>query len=328
MRMSVARRLKPRLLLVLEAVIAEGNLTKAGNRLGISQSAVSHALGRLKSHVGAELFERRQRGLQPTPLALEIAADVRAALARLQMALSPPKAFDPRTGNQMFLLDLPAGLDALIAPRLAERVQGSPGLSFRLLGGRASTIRNELRARESWLALDHEALTDNGFRSEPLFEDRLVLVSRRQHPAIRSPVNRARYEALQHVAVSTPRSLGVVPVSAFLEAAGIVRDLRFTVPSLSTVIDLVENLDYVTTMIGRIARDYARTRAIDVHELAIGLPPLRFHMIWHESFETNPGHAWLRQQLREICAGIDGMPPPDPPPAAASARRRRRAKQP
>ncbi|NKB16090.1 MAG: LysR family transcriptional regulator [Sphingomonadales bacterium] len=178
-------RLDLNLLAIFDAIMSERSLTKAGHRLGMTQSAVSHSLARLREVTGDTLFERTGRGVRPTQRALSMSGDVREALDRLRATLRPRSGgFCSKSTQRTFLLDIPAGIDSIIAPALAQRAVDSEGLSFRISGGRAKAIMQELRFGETWLALDYERPEAEGYRFEHLFEDPFVIISRRAMPRL------------------------------------------------------------------------------------------------------------------------------------------------
>lgn len=295
-------RLDLNLLAIFDAIIAEGSLTKAGRRLGITQSAVSHALGRLRELTDDTLFERTGRGVRPTPVAKSMAKDVAAAIDLLRASLRNRKADGPETlSARTFHLDIPGGLDAVIVPELAALAASHPEARFRISGGRARSITNELRFGETWLALDAEPVEKAGYVSELLFEDPLVLIARRDHPRLRTGLTPALFSDLAQVALMWGPELGETPAARLLDAAGLQRMIKIGVPNLAAIPPVVAHLDLVATMSLKMARGFARSFPIEIHELPPHVPPVPIYMVWHESFSQDDGHAWLRRALKEVC---------------------------
>lgn len=294
------------LFIVFDAVMDEGSLSRAGERLGISQPAVSHALRRLRVMTGGEpLFERTGRGVRPTARALAISLSVRPALESLRATLNHPLSpFDPRTSQQTFLLDFPFGIDAILAPELSARTQDCPNIAFRIAGGRARDMLRNLRYGETWLALDHERLTDADYRSEILFEDRFVVISRRGHPRIPDVLRLEDLEKLEHVVIGWGGDYTHSPSELRLDRLGVRRRVGLSVPTLATLPLVVENQDLVATATEKVARYFARSFAIDIHPMPVAVPPLPVYMVWHRSFDNHEGHSWLRGLLKEICVAL------------------------
>jgi LysR family transcriptional regulator, mexEF-oprN operon transcriptional activator len=158
-RKDKAEKIDLNLLAVFDAIMVEGSLRGAAGRLKMNQPAVSQALTRLRKTVGDKLFERKGRGVVPTARAQEMARNIRPAMDLMRSALAAANVFEPEVENRTFLLDVPAGIDALTAPLLAQRLHEAPGLSFNIASARASRMATELRFGETHIALDYEPMT-------------------------------------------------------------------------------------------------------------------------------------------------------------------------
>jgi len=298
-------RLDLNLLSIFDAIMIEGSLTKAGHRLGITQSAVSHALSRLREITGDTLFERTGRGVRPTPVALAMSENVRSAIDLLRSTLrSPQGAFCPATDNRTFVLDFPAGIDTVLVPRLHQCLKGQTSVRFRIAQGRASGMLSELRYGESWLALDHDAPSAPGFSSKLIMDDPFVLISRKNHLALAKGVTLEIFQDLSHVAFAWAQDWGPTPLSSVLRNLGVVRKVQYAVPSITTLPAMVENSDLVGALPARLARQFDRNYDLAIHPLPDLLPPMSVYMVWHSSFENDPGHAWLRGIVRDVCEAL------------------------
>jgi len=305
MKYQRSNRLDLNLLVIFDAIISEGSLTKAGARLGMTQSAVSHALSRLRELTGDALFERTGRGIRPTPLAKGMEKDVTEALDSLRAALrNRGTSFDVANAVRTFRLDIPAGLDAIIVPELVELTSSFPQARFEISGSRAGTITSELRYGETWLALDSEPIVKPDYVSELLFEDPLVLIARRGHPLLNEALTPEVFASLEQVALAWGSEYGATPAARLLAAAGLRRMIKFAVPNLSTLPSVVERHDLVATMSLKMARGFSRHFAIEIHELPAHVPPMPVYMVWHTSFDGDEGHVWLRAALKTICARL------------------------
>ncbi|MGE4128759.1 MAG: LysR family transcriptional regulator [Hyphomicrobiaceae bacterium] len=302
---DAAGRLDLNLLAIFDAIMGERSLTKAGQRLGITQSAVSHALGRLRDLTGDPLFERTGRGVRPTPAALAMSDNVRRALDLLRQTLRSPKGtFCPLSDARIFVLDVPAGIDAVLLPVLNRIMREGGGIRFRIRQGRASGLLSELRCGESWLALDHEQTSTPGFTSELVMEDRYVTIARRGHPALSNGLTRDIFGSLSHVAVTWCSAQGPTPLSRRLEELGIRRELKFAVPNIYSLPQLIEKSDLVGALPSRLAVRACERYDVELHQMDFGVPPLGVYMVWHESFEADPGHLWLRNLVREVIQAV------------------------
>jgi DNA-binding transcriptional LysR family regulator len=293
------------LLAVFDAIMVEGSLRGAAVRLKMNQPAVSQALTRLRKAVGDKLFERAGRGVVPTARAQEMARSIRPAMDLMRSALTGANVFEPQNENRTFLLDVPAGIDALTAPLLAQRLHEAPGLNFNIASARASRMANELRFGETHIALDYEPLATEGYRSELLFKDHFVVIGRDNHPGLVGGLSILAYQKLGHVAVSWGSGPRSSPLVQKLTAATISRNVRMTVPNLPSMLRVVADSDLLGSTWGRVAA--RSTREVDglrIYPMPFEMPPVPIYMVWHESFDNDAGHSWLRDVLRDIYRGL------------------------
>lgn len=293
------------LLTVFDAIMAESSLTKAGERLGMTQSAVSHALGRLREVFQDRLFIRTGRGVRPTPRALELSTEISQTLDRLRAILrNQPAEFDEGSPERTFIIDIPAGIDAVLVPELAKHTRAVKKVGFQISGNRAGSIMRELRYGDSWLALDYEPTTTAHYRSEKLLEDPFVVISRKNHPALRRGLSIELFQSVEHIALTWSRDFGTTPFAQRLAQTGIRRNVKFAVPSAATLPAVVANEDLVGVVSMKMARAFSNCHAIDIHALPDNLPPMPVYMVWHESFDRDEGHKWLRDTMKKVCAAL------------------------
>lgn len=298
-------RLDLNLLAIFDTIMSERSLTKAGKRLGMTQSAVSHALARLREVTGDHLFERTGRGVRPTARAVDMAVDVREAIDQLRATLRQrPAHFCSASAERTFLIDIPGGIDGLIATALAEKIVDSPGLCFRISGGRAKSIMHELRYGETWLAFDYEPAEADGYRSEMLFEDPYVIIARPGNTLVGKETTLQEFETLEQVAFIPERDQGPSPLTQRLERHGVKRRVKYAVPSLVSVAAVAASSDLIGVMPLRVARGLQRTYDLAMHPCPFELPPMQIYMVWHENFDVDEGHIWMRGVLREIAQSI------------------------
>ena len=231
--------------------------------------------------------------------ALELEGALPHGASRAGVTVEPPR--DPAHGdlatNAAMVLAKPAATN----PRaLAERIVGSPGLSFRISGGRAKSIMHELRYGETWLAFDYEPAEAQGYRSEMLSEDPYVVVARPGNAHIGKDTTLEQFEALEQVAFMSERDQGPSPLTQRLERHGVKRRIKYAVPSLVSVAAVAAASDLIGVMPKRVARGLQRTFDIVMHPCPFDLPPMQIYMVWHENFDIDEGHIWMRGVLREI----------------------------
>lgn len=292
------------LLVVFDAVMAEGSVKNAAIRLGMNAPAVSQSLGRLRDCMGEDLFIRVGHGLRPTPYAASIWSGVRTGLGLIKSSVLIDKPFDPATEARIFVLDFPSGTDALITPELAARTLNAPGLQFRISNARAFNVLNDLRFGDSWIAMDYRAVTEPGYRCEVLTEQELVLVARRDHPALINGLTLDLYQELPQIAAAAVRTTSVLPVNERLDKIGVRRTVKFSVPGLLSLLQMVSTLDVVASLPRCTAKLCQQWANLKIHELPFEMPPVQFLMVWHERFDSETGHIWLRDNIRDICSKL------------------------
>jgi len=268
------------LLLVLEALVEERNVTRAARRIGLSQPAMSNALARLRRTFDDPLLVRNADGMVPTPVAQSLITPVRAALSQLRAALEEKPAFDPSSSERTFhLLTNDYAEIALLAP-LAE--------SFDLAIG-----------------FYPDALTlDARLRSETLWAEENVCIVSSRHPAIRGKLTLRQYAEAGHVAVFY-KAQGPGVIDTLLEQRGYSRKAVMQVPHFASVPFLVSGTDLIATVPVRLARQFSRQLKLQILPVPLSLPQFRLTLLWHERHHTDPAHRWMRNFIIEMAAAIN-----------------------
>jgi DNA-binding transcriptional LysR family regulator len=300
------RQIDLNLIAVFDAIMAEGSLGAAGRRLGMSPSAVSHALARLRSLAGDELFVRTGRGIRPTAHALAMASPLRTAVDLVQGAFGQRPSEDPPfPPDRSFAIDLPVGFDWVFVPSLLALADafGFAGL-FQVHSRRAADLLTDLRYGETELALDLEASWPKGLVCEPLYEDDFVVCARRGHPALAEGLGHDRYVDADHVTLTWARGTEASPVDERLGQIGIRRTVRAAMPTLAGCASIVEGSDLLFTFHRRIANILAARFDLEVAPLPFAIAPVTLHQIWHERHADDPGHRWLRSALAQIARSL------------------------
>jgi DNA-binding transcriptional LysR family regulator len=293
------------LLPVFEAAYEERNLSRAAERLAMTQSAVSHALKRLRGLFRDELFVRQARGVLPTPAADRIYLRLRGALGLVREAVTDRRGFDPRRSERRFFVTIPHPLGPMIALRLQERLgRIAPGI---VVGAstrsRPIDLPRALREARVDAAVDWLPIAGEQFRDSPLFDDALVAVARNDHPALRGPpslrvLREGRFVLLRGRAEGDHPLQGVrgwhqLKLNYVLEVSEVLE--IFMVASQSDLFGLVPR------SMEAFARETFGLRVIDWAPKA---PPFTVKLIWHASRDADPAHAFLREQLGLVTRAV------------------------
>lgn len=282
------------LLVVLQRLLETGGVTAAAERLGLSQPAVSRALGRLRETFRDALFVRTPEGLRPTPRAEQLRAELGGVLSRIDALLARPGAFVPGESTRTFrIATADYGESVLLPPLLKELARRAPGLSVRVLpvGGPWEAALAEGECDLRWAP---KARSGAGVVWTHLFRDRFAFVVRKSHPATRRPLTLARFATIPQIAIA-PEGRAGNPLDERLARLGTRRRVVAQVPSFLAVPSLVAATDLGVTLPRRIVELLAHRWDLAVLPLPFEMPAFDLSQAWHERFRHDAAHAWFRQ---------------------------------
>lgn len=304
------------------------SVTKAAARLNLTQSAISHALRRLREAMGDPLFVRAAGGLHPTARAVEIAPGIRAGLAQLRGAMAPT-AFTPATSTRSFTIATGTYFCALMIPELIKRGRIiSPGVSFRVVPIDTGLLV-DLDERSIDVALGAFTKVPARLVTQPLFREDLVWIASRDNPISRGTVGHDRLAAQSRLAIAGTRpfeaaralsaeggiELKIVADVARAMTPELVGDECVTVYETLTAVAVVEQTDLIALVPRRIAQIGVESGRIVIVEAEQRREGIELTMLWHGKFGDDDGLAWLRALIAEI-AGCSGSPTSDRPEAS------------
>lgn len=287
---------------VFDAIFTEENLSRAAEKLGVSQSAVSQSLARLRQLTDDELFESTGRGMRPTPRALLMIGHVRAALAEAY-AVARPFTLDLTTLNRTFSIDAGAGYDCILVPLLLREVEAeAPQVRLNITSIRALDPSHALRSGEVDIAFDFLRPTTQGIRCQSLAPSPAVVITRKGHPVCASGLDQATYLAARHAQLNWTRPIGASGLSIELQRIGYNLNVTVSLPTLSGLGATVAATDLMATISEAAARYIGEHYAIAIHPVPLTLPHAQFYQCWHERFDEDPAHAWLRTLIARACS--------------------------
>jgi DNA-binding transcriptional LysR family regulator len=288
------------LLVVFDALIAEGQATRAAERIGLTQPAVSHALNRLRALFGDPLFVRSPRGMVPTSLAQDIAPNVRSILEQVEGVLRGGRAFDPAASTRQFVLGLSDYAAFVLLPRLTARLdQVAPGVSLVVRNTSRSVGLPMLEDGTVELIAGNFPEPPTHMREELLYEEDFICAGRGDHPNLGEPLDLDRYLALRHIQVSM-RGNPSGYVDAVLAERGLKRNVAVTVGHFLMAPMLVDASDLVATEPRRLFTPLAGRLPLRLFPPPIDIPLFRVVQTWHSRHDADSGHQWLRRILREV----------------------------
>ena len=298
---NTLRRLDLNLLVTLDALLAELNVTRAARRLNLAQPTVSLQLGRLRQLLDDPLLLPGPRGMRPTARAEALREPLRQALAALEDALAPAAPFDPARAERTWRI---AASDhsatTLLTPLLAELRQQAPGLRLALLDKKPDLLAEQLEGDRLDLALDVADAAAPGLRQRLLFTERYLLAGRRGHPALREPVSLETFCQLDQALVSPNGGGFASATDRLLAERGLSRRVVLSVPHFSTLASALLASDLVALLPARIALTHP---GLQTQPPPLAVPGFDMLLLWPERLHRDPAHAWLRERIVSSLTG-------------------------
>jgi DNA-binding transcriptional LysR family regulator len=287
------------LLLVLEALLEERNVTRAAARVGLSQPATSSALSRLRAALRDPLFRRTAAGMSPTPRAMELAGPVRMALAQIRSALSESPGFVPSASARSFRIGMTDYAEYVFLGHLLSQISRDAP-EVQILVRRLDRIFIPPESDLQDASLDAAI----GFfpnvntlapvtRSLDLYSEKNVCIARNGHPILRGSLTLRRFAAAGHVGVFYRNEVRGLVDSA-LASHGLRRKLRATTPHFLSAAKVVAESNLIAVVPAGLAARFRKLLPLDVRNVPLHLPPLHMRLLWHERVTSDAGHQWLR----------------------------------
>jgi DNA-binding transcriptional LysR family regulator len=290
------------LLVVFEAVFQERSVTLAGERLGLTQPAVSHALRRLRYLVKDDLFVKTPEGMMPTPRAEQLALPVHHALNELVLALEP-ETFDPARAERSFVLAVNNYAAVVLAgPIIAKCAALAPGIRLSLRPSGTLNVAEMLERGELDLVISNRDPPPGHFASRIVVKDRYVVTMHAGSSATRGDLSLSDFANLRHVAVSSSGE-DLSFIDSTLAEHSLSRKIVLDVPYLSAGAVLTQS-DMAAVLGRHLAQEFCRSFPLEMKELPFDAPRLRISMLWHERLDKQPSHRWLREMIAEVAKDL------------------------
>jgi DNA-binding transcriptional LysR family regulator len=290
------KKLDLNLLVALEALLAERNVTRAARRLNLSQPALSAQLNRLRDIFGDPLLLPAQRGMIATARALELQEPLHRALEQVRGVIAEQAPFDPATADITFTLAASDYVQYAVLMPLSlalQREAPSVRIAWRPIDGR--TIAGQMESGEVDLGFITPETAPDALRSRKLFAETYVCIARRNHPTVKRKLDLAAFAALHHLIVS-PRGGGFAgPTDAALQALGHERRVGLSVASFLMAPEIVARSDMVALVPRRLVQD--RADRLQIIEPSLIVPGFTISLIWHNRTTAHPAQRWLRERI-------------------------------
>jgi DNA-binding transcriptional LysR family regulator len=292
------------LLIALDALLQEQNVSRAAVRVGLSTPAMSHALARLRKQLGDPLLVRAGQRMVMTPRAVDLRDRVHAMAADALGLMAPAPMRDIRTLERSFRVKASDMILCVLGPAFDRLARIAPGVSFHVM---PPQFEEPALLRDGTVDLaigvyDYAPYSDlpTDLRIQQLFVDPFVCVVRADHPTVGRSVTLAQYVELEHVQIA-PRGQPGGYVDEVLAEHGVKRRIVRAVPYFIAALVLVSHTDYILTVSSELARKLAEPLGLKVVQppRSIALEPNHLSQLWHPRNDRDPAHRWLRETMAE-----------------------------
>lgn len=300
------RSLDLNLLPVFDVLMSEQHLSRASERLAMSQPAVSNALKRLRETFNDELFVRTSRGLKPTPRAIALHEAVLPALRQIQLGCDEQE-FDATKSSQTMRLTMNAAVEYLFGPDFIQDVRRkAPFMKLQLHPDHLEEIPRLLKEGRLDVVLDYVGYNEACFRKQTLVQEDLTVICAANHPEVKGSISIEQFETLPQVTL-VPRSNYMqsdsgrsgTPIEQLMGATLPHRNVFMYVSSFVAVPAIVLQSDLIAVVPERLVKQFYLADQLQQLPLPFPYPKANIQLIWHKSRDNDPAHQWLRQCIQQ-----------------------------
>lgn len=293
------------LLVALDVLLEEQNITRAAERLHMTQSATSGVLGRLRTFFEDELLVQVGRKMQPTPYALELATPVREVLLTIRSSITAKPVFDPTSSKRHFRLVTSDYLISVLFAQVIQKIhQQAPAITFEMLSPGDGSAELLMRGEVDMMIVP-ERYAIEGHPSQLLFEEEHVCVVWRENPQVGASLTLEQYMQMGHISVGFGRNRHLSIEDWFMSQYNFNRRLEVITNDFNTLPQLLVGTHRIATMHRRLAELYARYLPLRILPAPVKIPVMREYMLWHRSMDGDPMHRWLRERIHDFIQSVD-----------------------
>lgn len=288
---------------VFEAIYSEGSLTRAAERLNLTQPAISHALARLRERLDDPLFERQGHKMRPTPLAQNLLPQIQSALSQLHGALQQAHVFEPSKADKTFRIAMRDVMEATFIPPVINKLKTeAPNIQMASVHMERKEMEAKLASGEIDFALDVMLPTPQNINQMKLIDDELVVIRQKESSA--KCKTEKQYLAAEHIVVSL-RATGPSLVDYALSSVGLNRTIGLRCQHYFAACQVVSQSDMLLTM----PKHYAKVLVqhfsnLELQPLPFETPNIDVYLYWHKNHDNDAGNAWFRGFLEHAVKGF------------------------
>lgn len=301
--MSSLRNFDLNLLVLFEALISEAHVSRAAEKVFLSQSAMSHALNRLREQLNDPLLVRTRNGLRPTPRALDMLPKVRQALHLMELTISPPEAFDPIDSERHFKIAATDYFETVIFPDLFFQIKKqAPNLTIEidLIAEDSASERLENGSIDLIVGMDAGQKLPEHLISEDWLKEHPVCVVCNNNDAIGNALDLDEYLQLQHILFFDVEGNTSSSIGRFLQKQGLERQYVSRTTNYMAAARMVVNSDAVVTLPSQMAKLFCQLLPLKPVQAPIGIPEETMTIVYHPIYENDTGIQWLKQQIKDF----------------------------
>lgn len=292
-----------RLLRCFAALMADRGVSLAARRLDMSQPAMSVALGRLRKIFGDPLLVRGRGEMVPTSRAIALLESVQRVLDGVNTLSAESAPFDPALARNQFTLTAPAYIAYVLLPKLMRQLERSaPGIRVEVRAANRERATEWLERGEIDFRLGWIREPPAGLRFKTLYQERLVCLARKNHPALAGKLTADEFCRLSHIRTMVDRSSdsGQLIDEAVEATSGKRLTIALVVQEALIVPYVVATSDHIAVMPERLARAFVAHLPVRIHALPVRVPPQNIGLYWHERTHRSTAHVWFRGMLGKV----------------------------
>lgn len=296
------------LLVAFDLLMEEKNVSRAAERMFVTQSAMSHTLQRLRQQLDDPLLVKTPAGMKPTERALSLVDPVKSILRAIKHVIRAPEEFDPLQSSRRFVIAATDYMDLLVLPPLVERIAlAAPGVDIHVKRTELPFPEAELEHNDLDVVLGFDTILKPApyLAKAKLFDDRMTCVVAKKHPVGKKAIlTLDDYLSRKHMMISrTGTRVGLI--DEWLAERGMERRIALIVPHFLSAPFIVAKTDMILSLPERIASEFVGLAPLNVMPVPMELPAYDLVMVWHPLREPDPAHRWLRDQILDVCRELD-----------------------
>lgn len=289
------------LLVVFDALMTEQHLTRAAEKIGLSQPATSNALSRLRKLFNDDLFIKTSKGMAPTPRAIELSEFIHQSLLQVQTAIYSEPEFIPQSSERVFRLGMDDYSELVFLPKLLAEIEIlAPKVKIQVRSTNWIRSPKLLDADEIDLAIGHCPQFQPWHQRQLLYEEHFVCVASSERFKNRKAIALEEYIAAAHLLVS-PKEDMVGLVDEFLTQQDLSRNVVMSVPNFLIVPFILVNTNYIATLPAHLVKTFVEVWQLYAWTLPFQMAGFSVDLLWHSKNDREAGHVWLRNLIAQQC---------------------------